>query len=183
MLDFIDIKDDVEPLVAVVEAFTSASSRADRASLLAQLRDQLEKLQAADEKLQAKLREFHEGASEDDVGATEADQAALVLREDEAAAANLLLPRILSLQRYLTGTSLSDDPEGHQLLQKAVNIAVGYVAGYQNVRDQFIRLDVARGATVGEVMRARPVEGDIDHEALTREIVARFPKILAALAK
>ena len=40
-----------------------------------------------------------------------------------------------------------------------------------------------RQPTPEEVLRARPVEGDIDHKALTREIVRRFPKILAALAK
>ena len=34
-----------------------------------------------------------------------------------------------------------------------------------------------------EVLRARPVEGDIDQEALSREFMARFPKIRAALAK
>jgi RNase P protein component len=33
------------------------------------------------------------------------------------------------------------------------------------------------------VLRARPVKGEIDHEALTREIIARFPNILAALAE
>jgi hypothetical protein len=32
-------------------------------------------------------------------------------------------------------------------------------------------------------LRARPVEGDIDHEALSREFIARFPKLRAALAK
>jgi hypothetical protein len=32
-------------------------------------------------------------------------------------------------------------------------------------------------------LRARPVEGESDHEALTREIIERFPKILAALAE
>lgn len=176
-------KDDVEPLVEIVEAFTSASSRADRENLLAQIRSQLEKLRAADEKLQAKLGEFHDRHSEGGVGLAEAEQAASVLREEESAAAKILLPRILSLQRYLTGTSLNDDPEAHQLLQKAVNIAVGYVAGYQNLRDQLIRLGGAPGGAAGEVLRACPVEGDIDHEALTHDIVARFPKILAALAK
>jgi hypothetical protein len=35
----------------------------------------------------------------------------------------------------------------------------------------------------GEVLRARPVRGKIDHRAVTREIIARFPTILAALAK
>jgi len=33
------------------------------------------------------------------------------------------------------------------------------------------------------VLRARPVKGDVDHAMLTRRIIARFPKILAALAK
>jgi len=33
------------------------------------------------------------------------------------------------------------------------------------------------------VLRARPVEGDVDRAMLTRRIIARFPKILAALAK
>jgi sigma-70-like protein len=31
--------------------------------------------------------------------------------------------------------------------------------------------------------RARPIKDKIDHAALTREIIARYPKILAALAK
>jgi hypothetical protein len=184
MLDFTDIKTDVEPpLVAIAEALSSAASRADRASLLAQIRDQLEKLRAADKKLQVKLREFHEGASEDAVGAAKAEQATLVLREDESAAAKILLPRILSLQGYLTGTSLNDDPEAHQLLQKAINIAVGYVVGYQNLRDQLIRRDAARGAAAGEVLRAHPVSGEIDYAELSREHIARYPKIRAALAK
>jgi hypothetical protein len=182
VLDFIDIKDDIEPLVAVVEAFTSATSRADRASLLAQIRDQLEKLRVADEKLQAKLRQFYEGTSKDGIRATEAEQAALVLREDESVAANTLRPRILSLQRYLTGTSLNDDPEAHQLLEKAINIAVGYVAGYQDLRDQWIRLAAER-RPADVVLRAKPVQGEVDHDALSREFIARFPKLRAALAK
>ena len=34
-----------------------------------------------------------------------------------------------------------------------------------------------------KVLRARPVKGEIDHAALSREFIARFPKIRAALAK
>ena len=42
----------------------------------------------------------------------------------------------------------------------------------------------SRGQPKAEkVLRARPIKGEIDHGALTREIIARFPKILAALAK
>jgi hypothetical protein len=35
----------------------------------------------------------------------------------------------------------------------------------------------------GEVLRAKPVKGNVDHEALSREFIARFPKLRAALAK
>jgi hypothetical protein len=34
-----------------------------------------------------------------------------------------------------------------------------------------------------KVLRARPVKGEVDHEALSREFIARFPKLRAALAK
>ena len=34
-----------------------------------------------------------------------------------------------------------------------------------------------------EVLQARPVEGEIDYEALIREHMGRYPKIRAALAK
>jgi hypothetical protein len=179
MLDLIDIKHDIEPLVASVEAFGSATVQADRARLLAQIRDQLEKLRVADEKSQAEIKRVLEGGAEAD----EAKQAALASREDEGAAAKMLLPRILSLQRYLTDTSLNDDPEAHQLLQKAVNIAVGYAAGYRDVRDQLIKFDAEQRAAVGEVLRARPVEGEIDYAELSREHIVRYPKIRAALAE
>ena len=35
----------------------------------------------------------------------------------------------------------------------------------------------------GAVLHARPVEGEIDHAALSREHIARYPKIRAALAE
>jgi len=38
-------------------------------------------------------------------------------------------------------------------------------------------------AAAPEVLRARPVKAEADHTVLTRKIIARFPKIQAALAK
>ena len=34
-----------------------------------------------------------------------------------------------------------------------------------------------------KVLRAKPMQGDVDHEALSREFMRRFPKLRAALAK
>jgi len=104
-------------------------------------------------------------------------------REKEAAAATVLIPRIQSLQRYLSDTSPDDDPEAHQLFERAVNIAFGYVSGYQNLRDQLILFDVERAATAEEVRRAHPIEGEINYAELSREHITRYPKIRAALAK
>jgi hypothetical protein len=33
------------------------------------------------------------------------------------------------------------------------------------------------------VLRAKPLKGEVDHEALSREFIARFPKLRAVLAK
>jgi hypothetical protein len=44
-------------------------------------------------------------------------------------------------------------------------------------------LAAPREPAEGEVLRARPVKEKIDHAALSREFMARFPKIRAALAK
>jgi hypothetical protein len=34
-----------------------------------------------------------------------------------------------------------------------------------------------------KVLRAKPVEGEVDYAELTRDTIKKFPKILAALAK
>jgi hypothetical protein len=63
------------------------------------------------------------------------------------------------------------------------DLAVAWLATYQTLRRRLLKLASERSDNSGEVLRARPLVGEIDHEALTREIVERFPKILAALAK
>jgi hypothetical protein len=174
---------DIETLVISVEAFSAATARAERRRLLARIRSQLGNLRAADEKARAELEAIFKSASEGGVVAAEALQAALSSRVNERSVAEALLPRIQSLQRYLTDTPPLEDPEAHRLLEKAVNIALGYAAGYQNLRDRLIADAAGLETAAGGVSHRRPAEGEIDHAALTREIIARFPKILAALAE
>ena len=146
---------DIEPLVASVEAFSSAAARDDRAKLLAQIRAQLEALSAPDE-----------SASKGTVAIGEA-----------------LLRRVISLQNYLTGSSWHDDPEAYALVQQAVEIVTSCVSGYLKLSGKPIRIDAEQCAGATAVLRARPVEGEVDHEVLSREIIQQFPKILAALAE
>ena len=54
---------------------------------------------------------------------------------------------------------------------------------YQDLGRQF-QIPPAMPTRIGEpILRARPVAGAVDHEALSREHMARYPKIRAALAK
>jgi len=41
----------------------------------------------------------------------------------------------------------------------------------------------AKDVASRKILRARSVRGEVDHEALSREFIARFPKLRAALAK
>ena len=146
---------DIEPLVASVEAFSSAAARDERAKLLAQIRAQLETLSTADK-----------FASKSTVAVAEA-----------------LLRRVISLQRYLTDTSWHDDPEAYALVKQAVEIVTSYVSGYLESRDQLIRVDAKQRLAPTAVLRAQPVEGEVDYAKLSREHIARYPKIRAALAE
>ena len=118
--------------------------------------------------------------SVDNAATAEAERVALTAREEESAIVKKLLPRILSFRRYLTGKSQTDDPEAREVLEKARNVMVGYLAGYPDVRDQLIRRDLKRIAP-SEVLRARPAEDEIDYQELIREHMERYPKIRAAL--
>lgn len=54
-----------------------------------------------------------------------------------------------------------------------------YVQSPSDLEEMRTRVKARRG----EILRARPVEGEIDHAALSREFMARYPKIRAALAE
>jgi hypothetical protein len=178
-----DIVDRIDALEACAEAFSAAAAQADRAKLLERIRDLLDDLREADEKSRADLKAIHEGAAEGRPLAEAQREAILASSEKERIIAKALPVRIVSLQRYLADTSVLDDFEAHQLLQTAVNIACGYIAGYQNVRDQLIWSAAKHPTATEGVLHARPVKGKIDYAELIRDTIARFPKILAALAK
>ena len=146
---------DIEPLVASVEALGSAAARDDRAKLLAQIRAELETLGTANES---------------------APKGSVVVAET-------LLRRVISLQNYLTDSSWRDDPEAYGLIQQAVEIVTSYVSGCLESRDQLIRVNSKQRAASTAVLHARPVEGEVDYAELSREHLARYPKIRAALAE
>jgi len=146
---------DIESLVASVEAFSSAAARDERAKLLAEIRAQIETLGTADE----------------------------TASKGAVAVAEALLRRVISLQRYLIDTFWDDDPEAYALVQQAVEIVTSYVSGYLEARDPLICVDAKQQMAPTAVLSAPPFNGEVDYAELSREHIARYPKIRAALAE
>ena len=73
--------------------------------------------------------------------------------------------------------------EAQGSLQEFVDTASGRLLLYRDLYDKLLKLAAERRRAAGEVLRARPVEGEIDYAELIREHMARYPKIRAALAK
>jgi hypothetical protein len=75
------------------------------------------------------------------------------------------------------------EPEVELLVRDSVEILEAWAPLYRDLGNRMLEFATERRAAVGDVLRARPVKGEIDHSALSREFIARFPKIRAAVAK
>ena len=90
-------------------------------------------------------------------------------------AAERLRPGIEALQQKLLRT-VPSDPESRQLIAESIDI-VGRLAGALSGPAQAAaQLASKRRTAAGEVLRARPVEGEIDHEELSREHHREIPE-------
>jgi hypothetical protein len=73
-------------------------------------------------------------------------------------------------------------PEVRRARQESIKIAEGGLTLYSDVRQKLPRL-AANRQPVDVVLRAKPVRGDVDYAELSREHIARYPKIRSALAE
>jgi hypothetical protein len=87
------------------------------------------------------------------------------------------------LRQRLSGTDAGRDAAIRHAAEEMLAVLGSWMALFQDLHDKLLILADQRRVASGEILRARLVTGDIDYERLTREIMARFPKILAALAK
>jgi hypothetical protein len=105
------------------------------------------------------------------------------LLEKERAARARLHSLIETLQLKIAEDGGRIDVEAQDLVRASIDAANAWITPYQTLRAKLLKLASERRIVTGEISRARPVEGEIDYAELTRQFIARFPKILAALAK
>jgi hypothetical protein len=150
--------------------------------LLARLRRRVMENRRALEEHANEFDKAYEEATHGRLDANGLVQLAATVLEAERGAAEQLHPWMEALRERLIHRS-ERAQEAQQYLYELHEFAVAWLATYQTLRERLLKLASERRDNSGTVLRARPVKGEIDHESLTREIVARFPKILAALAK
>jgi hypothetical protein len=174
MLEVIDVSQEL----MLIEALSQEVSPSKRAQLLRQLQKQQDDARAALKEQADALDKAYEDARRADDPARLAD----MIVEKERADAERVGPAIEALRQKLVARAATLDPELRESVKKSLDILEAWLPLYQGLRERLLKLANERRPS-HRVLRARPVEGDIDHEALSREFMARFPKIRAALAK
>jgi hypothetical protein len=170
---------DVSQDVMLIDALNAEISLSKRAQLLARLHTHQEESRTALKEHAAALDKSYEDARS---GAVDPATLADIALKKERADAERVLPAIDVLQQKLAARAATLDAEIQQSVQKSLDILEAWLPLYQGLRERLLKLaNERRGGD--EVLRARPVVGDIDYAELSREHIARYPKIRAALAK
>jgi hypothetical protein len=178
------MSDAIEPLFellpdpALIDALRTDISSAEKAMVLERLRQRVKKNRAS---LQEHVRNFNEMCDEASrrLSIEGLVQLAERVHDSEKGAAEQAAPRVEALQQAL----LVPSPAGRPYIQELIEISAAWLGVYEDARIRLLTLASERRVAAGEVQWARPVEGDIDFAELSREHIARYPKIRAALAK
>jgi hypothetical protein len=154
-----------------------------QSALRLRLRDHIEKARQVQKEWSGRFDEIYDEALRHDWDTPFLMRQVCFLLEKQRATLERLYPVIEELQGSIAAHRGRLDTEVLELLRAAADLAFGWITPYQALGDKLLALASERRFANDKVLLARPVEGQVGHEALTQEIIARFPKILAALAK
>jgi hypothetical protein len=183
MPDGVELPPDFLPDLALIDALYAATAPVEWQQRLAQLRLRVAKGRAFLREQADNLDQLYEEIAKGNGDADYLKQVGDVVLEKRRAAAERLSPGIEMLRQKLAARGGRLDPEIRQLFEESVGIAVGWLTLSDGLYARLLKLASERRVALGEILRARPIEGEVDYAGLTRDTIARFPKILAALAK
>jgi len=183
MPDGLDLSQDFLPEPALLGALRPEITAAERSGLVALLRLRVEKNRTGLKNQADQFAKMYDDALHGNLPAQDLVRLAQLVRESENGAAEQLHPWMEALRSAIALRPDLSSQEPGQHLQELLEIAADWLVLYQSLHARLLRLASERRAASGEILRARPVAGEVDHAALSREFMARFPKIRAALAK
>jgi hypothetical protein len=176
MPDTVDVSQDETSLVALI----AAAEWHEASGQSAKFHSAQESAQASLAGRRAELDALYQRAAAPDSGWQDIIRVAAMIGGWRRAAAEKLLPLTEAVQAKLATKDMS--PEVRRMREQSIAIAEAWVALYREFHAKLLRLAAERRPS-GEILRARPVEGQVDYAELSREHIARYPKIRAALAE
>lgn len=182
MPDFLDISQYDLPAGALLNAFASDDVGGARSELLGQLRDRIEKGREDQKEWSSRFDRLHEEARKGAWSKPFLIQWAAALLEKQRAALELFHPIIEELQGKAAEYAARPDAEFLEVCLATIVLALGWITPYQKLCGELLEL-APKQRPSDVVLHARPVEGEIDYAELSREHLARYPKIRAALAE
>lgn len=166
------------PVAALLDAFEWTET----ASKWAQLCSAQERARRALEGRRRELGDLYERALAPDSDWREIAQLGALVGEWGRASTEKLRPKIDEVQLELDAPAGPMRPEARQAREESIKIAEAWLTLYRELYENLQRLAAER-RPADAILRARPVEGEIDYAELSREHIARYPKIRAALAR
>jgi hypothetical protein len=182
MTDALDLSRDLLSDPILVEALRSERGLALSQDLLPRLHRRVMENRRA---LEHHASEFNKAYQEAAAGNLDADglvRLAEAVLEAERGAAEQRHPW-MEVLRETRAPQSEPAQEARQYLHELHEITVAWLATYQTLRERLLKLASERRNNSGEVLLTRPVTGDINYAELSREHIARYPKIRAVLAK
>ena len=183
MSDVFDTSRFALPSGALINAFEANQDAGSRSQLLERVRKHIEKSRATQEEWASAFDGLYQEALSADFSAPFLMRWSAALLERERAALERLYPFLEDIQRQRIALGEGADREILALYQDILDSIFGWVAPYQKLSGQLLDLAAARRSEAANVLHAKPVEGEIDYAKLSREHIARYPKIRATLAK
>jgi hypothetical protein len=180
MPDGFDIPQDFSD-PALIDALRSKRWPAESLELLAQLRRRVNRNRTALERHAAEFDKAFDDAARGGLDANGLVRLAEKVLEAQRGAAEQLYPWMEALsQTRAPQSELGQEAQQH--LNALQEVAVAWLTTYQTLHERLLKL-ASQQLNSGEILRVRPVSGDVDYAELSREHIARYPKIRAALAK
>jgi hypothetical protein len=182
MPDFLDTSQYDLPAGPLLNAFASDDVAGARSELLGQLHDRIDKGREDQKEWSSRFDRLYEEARKDAWSEPFLIQWAAALLEKQRAALELFRPILEELQCRAADYAARPDAELLELCLTTIVLVLGWITPYQKLCGELLEL-AAKQRPADVVLRARPVEGEIDHTALSREFIERFPTIRAGLAE
>jgi hypothetical protein len=182
MPDYLEVSADILSLTVTENLIGGSNTPIEMK--LGGLREQQKKGRADLRQLESRLDGLYQRAvSELDASHGTLAEVADILLQKERAAAELLLPGIETLRRNLASRPDLKGSDFQETFEESLRIAQRWLTLYSETRAKILALAENPKGASKKTLRTKPMKNETDWGELSREHIARYPKIRARLAE